>query len=225
MRRPDLLDVLANSADGVFAVAPDDRIILWNDAAERLLGFARSEVLGRPCGDVLLGENARGEKTCFSGCRVTSLARHGRLVENFRISARHRKGHLVPLSVGIVVVPAQRPELSTVVHYLRPLEAASPDDPGTRPGPVPRENPDGGNGDAPSLTILSPREREILRFMAEGRSAREIADRLFISYATVRNHTQHILEKLHMHSKLEAVALAYKEGLTTAPPEHGRSAS
>ena len=89
------------------------------------------------------------------------------------------------------------------------------------PRPRPREHPDGGNGDEPSLSILSPREREILRLMAEGRSAREIADRLFISYATVRNHTQHILEKLHMHSKLEAVALAYKEGLTAAAPENG----
>lgn len=221
MRHPDLLDVLANSADGVFAVAPDDRIILWNEAAERLLGFARTEVLGRPCGEVILGENESGGKICFTGCRVTSLARHGRLIENFRISARHRKGHLVPLSVGVVVVPAQRPELSTVVHYLRPLEEIVPNDPGAHPCPIPREHPEGGNGDKPSLSILSPREREILRLMAEGRSAREIADRLFIGYATVRNHTQHVLEKLRMHSKLEAVALAYSEGLAAVPPKRG----
>jgi PAS domain S-box-containing protein len=221
MRTPDLLDVLANSADGVFAVAPDDRIILWNDAAERLLGYKRADVLGRPCNDVIRGEDRSGRRVCIGGCHVTSLARHGRLVENFRIVARNKQGQPVPLSIGVVVVPARRPELSTVVHYLRPLEETVPKDPGACPDPVPREHPDGGNGDEPSLSILSPREREILRLMAEGRSAREIADRLFISYATVRNHTQHILEKLHMHSKLEAVALAYKEGLTAAAPENG----
>jgi len=56
-----------------------------------------------------------------------------------------------------------------------------------------------------SLTV---REREVLRLMAEGCSSREIADRLGISYATVRSHIRSFDTKLGVHSKIEAVAAA-----------------
>jgi DNA-binding NarL/FixJ family response regulator len=60
---------------------------------------------------------------------------------------------------------------------------------------------------------LSPREREVLSIVAEGLSNQAIAERLFLSVNTVRNHVQRILFKLHAHSKLEAVATAIREGL------------
>jgi DNA-binding NarL/FixJ family response regulator len=60
---------------------------------------------------------------------------------------------------------------------------------------------------------LSPREREVLSVMSEGLSNQAIAERLFLSVNTVRNHIQNILTKLHAHSKLEAVATATREGL------------
>ena len=55
---------------------------------------------------------------------------------------------------------------------------------------------------------LTAREREVLRLMAEGESSREIADRLGISYATVRSHIRSFDTKLGVHSKIEAVAAA-----------------
>ena len=55
---------------------------------------------------------------------------------------------------------------------------------------------------------LTAREREVLRLMAEGASSREIADRLGISYATVRSHIRSFDTKLGVHSKIEAVAAA-----------------
>jgi len=60
---------------------------------------------------------------------------------------------------------------------------------------------------------LSTREVEVLRMMAGGTSTQEIADTLFISVATTRNHIQHILQKLDVHSKLEAVATALRTHL------------
>jgi DNA-binding NarL/FixJ family response regulator len=54
---------------------------------------------------------------------------------------------------------------------------------------------------------------EVLRLMADGLDNRAIADRLSISFTTVRGHVQHILEKLDAHSKLEAVARAAKYAL------------
>lgn len=60
---------------------------------------------------------------------------------------------------------------------------------------------------------LTDRELEILRLLAAGSSTAAIARKLSISPTTVRNHVQRILTKLHVHSRLAAVALAYAEGL------------
>ncbi len=60
---------------------------------------------------------------------------------------------------------------------------------------------------------LTGRELDVLRLMATGRSNREIAAELFISENTVKNHVRNILEKLHMHSRMEAVMFAVKENI------------
>ena len=58
------------------------------------------------------------------------------------------------------------------------------------------------------LERLTPREKEVLRLMAEGTSSREIAHRLGISYTTVRTHIRSLGSKLGVHSKLEAIVKA-----------------
>jgi DNA-binding NarL/FixJ family response regulator len=60
---------------------------------------------------------------------------------------------------------------------------------------------------------LTTRELEILEQLVLGLDNQGIADKLFISYETVRNHIKHIYEKLHVHSKSQAVAKAIKQGL------------
>ncbi|MGA9114870.1 MAG: response regulator transcription factor [Candidatus Dormiibacterota bacterium] len=76
----------------------------------------------------------------------------------------------------------------------------------------------GGNSNNSSLTEpLTPRETAVLLFLADGMSNEEIAKRLFISIHTLRNHIQSIISKLGAHSKLEAVSIAIREGLITAP--------
>jgi DNA-binding NarL/FixJ family response regulator len=59
---------------------------------------------------------------------------------------------------------------------------------------------------------LTPREAEVLRLLASGLSQPEIAERLVISSRTVASHIEHILEKLGLHSRAEAVALAHRSG-------------
>jgi RNA polymerase sigma factor (sigma-70 family) len=58
------------------------------------------------------------------------------------------------------------------------------------------------------LERLTPREKEVLRLMAEGMPSREIASRLGISYTTVRTHIRSLGSKLGVHSKLEAIVKA-----------------
>lgn len=64
---------------------------------------------------------------------------------------------------------------------------------------------------------LTPREVEVLALVAEGLPNRAVGERLYLSVHTVRNHVQRILEKLHVHSKLEAVAVAVREGVIVLP--------
>jgi two-component system NarL family response regulator len=60
---------------------------------------------------------------------------------------------------------------------------------------------------------LTEREIEVLRLVARGMSNREASEQLFISENTVKNHVRNILEKLHLHSRMEAVVYAVRERL------------
>ena len=70
---------------------------------------------------------------------------------------------------------------------------------------------------------LTPREREILSLFALGEGTKTIAERLHISPKTVSTHIQRMLVKLDLHSRGEAVAFAYREGLVKGAS--GRAAS
>jgi PAS domain S-box-containing protein len=61
--------------------------------------------------------------------------------------------------------------------------------------------------------MLTPRQSEVLALIAMGASTVQIAQRLHISRETVRNHVRNILRELGVHSRVEAVALAYRDGL------------
>ena len=65
------------------------------------------------------------------------------------------------------------------------------------------------------LRSLSERERQVLALLARGWSNRRIAEACFLSLNTVRTHVQNVLVKLGVHSKLEAAALAVRQGLVS----------
>lgn len=73
--------------------------------------------------------------------------------------------------------------------------------------PAPQTRPSG------ALESLSARELDVLRLLAHGLSNEEIAQRLFISRATVKTHVASILQKLTLRDRIQAVVLAYESGL------------
>jgi two-component system nitrate/nitrite response regulator NarL len=68
----------------------------------------------------------------------------------------------------------------------------------------------------PSAASLTGRERDVLRLLADGLDQRRIAAELFLSPKTVATHIQHILAKLGVHSRAQAVAVAHRDGLVEA---------
>lgn len=68
---------------------------------------------------------------------------------------------------------------------------------------------------------LTPRQNEVLHLLAHGRSTEQIADELHLSRETVRNHVRRMLIALDAHSRIEALAVAHREGIlrpTERPP-------
>ena len=111
------------------------------------------------------------------------------------------------MQVSILTVRGPRPSQFTVIHL---LQAANDQQPDSRTALHQIPDADTSAAEGQIAADLTPREAEVLRLMAEGAGTAEIADRLFISVATVRTHTQNILKKLDAHSQAQAVSLALR---------------
>ena len=220
-RSVDVLDRIAHSDDAVFALDGNDLVILWNKSCEKLTGRPAYQVLGKRCYDILCGRDAYGNMYCCPSCPVSLQARTkpDDPVQRFQLDVATAAGGRRRLAITTFAIPSTRPALATLVHVLReperqasPLEreleeaVADPQPPGRRPAP------------RGQLAALTPRETEILRGMAQGLSTVAIAEKTFISPVTVRNHVAKILAKLDVHTKLAAVAFAYRNGMVSSEP-------
>jgi len=213
-----LSDLFSRSTDGVFAVDVNERIVFWNGACEQLLGTPAQAAIGHACFDVVHACNLSGQPFCKSGCCMARLAKGGSATLPFPLRFDNGRGKLQKLSVRTVLVPSQQPDLWTVVHLLyrgeiadlcEPLQQSNPQHPGIAEGRRIRNKMLHPSPNDP----LTVRERVILHLLAEGHKSSVISQQLSISLVTVRNHIQHLNEKLGVHSQLEAVAYAYRHNL------------
>lgn len=69
---------------------------------------------------------------------------------------------------------------------------------------------------APACRSLTPRELDVLRFLAQGFSKKRIAETLHLSVKTVDNHSTSIMSKLNIHNRVDLARYAIREGLATA---------
>jgi DNA-binding CsgD family transcriptional regulator len=204
----ETLDQLARGGEAVFATDGADRIILWNKGCEALLGVPSRRVLGKPCYEVMCGRDGNGNLYCHRNCAVAYQAREKKddPVRRFPLTVKTGEGTTRRISSAMFAIPSYHRALTTLVHVLR-AEASMPETAGVSEPLVPMQDFEGG------VTVLTPRETEILACLADGVSTPSIARRLGIATVTVRNHIQSVLQKLEVHSKLEAVVLAHKRRL------------
>ena len=206
----DLDTLLTNTADEVCAIGDDGRIVFWNRAAERLLGYSAREVVGKPCCDVFVGRDPAGNRLCYQGCHVQALVKRGEAVEHFAMATRTKAGRPVWFDISILAVPGTRRDATTTVHLFRDVTTAHEVEALVRER-LAQTRPPPEDGEPPS--DLTRRELEILRLITSGANTRAMADSIHVCPATVRNHVQHILGKLGVHSRLEAAAYATRRGL------------
>lgn len=214
-------EFVANTADGAVAIDEHQTVVLWNGSAKAILGQGSSEVVGRKCFEVVRGRDADGCPFCRSGCEMFRAASHLEAPPTMELSTTRTDGTEVWLSVSSIVVPSRRNGLSVLVHLFREVtrghelaravrdlaKLVSGDAP-----PPHASHPNGGGGPVVAVE-LTQREREILAQLAAGHSTGVIAESLFLSEHTVRNHVASVLAKLGVHSRLEAATYAIRSGL------------
>lgn len=171
------------SGDALFAFDSDLLIVSWNRGAEELTGLSADEAVGRHCWEVLRGHDARGDLVCHGGCSSARLARENWPVacQELLIHAREgtRRAHVSTIAID-------DGDSCLFLHVLVPSEVRS----------------------RPASRLLTIRQEEVLRLLAEGVPAKIIATQLGVVEATVRNHIRAILVALGAHSQLEAIANA-----------------
>jgi PAS domain S-box-containing protein len=200
-----LAEMLFATAEGAFIVDAERRILLWNRAAEHMLGYPAREAIGRTCSDLLVGHQGDHDAD-----RLCCRAPHVMDVHHFDVCTRTRSGSTIWVTVSALRVPVGEIGEMTI-HLLRDVTA-------TRKllalfrerlATITRPRPAAPNGNG----ALTRREVEILRLISTGLNTKKTALKLHVSPATVRNHVQNILGKLSAHSRLEAVAYAIRHDL------------
>ena len=228
MREPEYLDTLCNTADGVFIVDANQRIVRWNKGAERILKHTEAEVLNQNCYHVIAGRAHPDKLWCHSNCKVQSCVEKGTTMENFDLLTHTNEGDPIWLNLTIISpvdgnqrytahimrdVTREKNTSRAVERFLVDLGMSGTareihhEDRGT----IRSVAADSSHREGP--LNLSSRENEVLKLLAEGLSTKALAQRLTISHFTARNHIQNILVKLDLHSKAQAVSYAFKKGI------------
>jgi len=154
-----------------------------------------------------------GHPFCGADCPVIECARHGRAPENYDVHTRTASGHPRWINISIVVLVGRLKRSTLTVHLFRDITEERRKEMRTRRELAQLPASEALNDDQQAGSRLTRREAEVLQLMSAGLSTVRIADVLSVSRTTVRNHIEHLLAKLGVHSKLEAVVYAARHRL------------
>jgi PAS domain S-box-containing protein len=217
MLEQELFDFVNAAADAAFSVNEQGEILSWNAAAERLFGYARSEVLGKGCYQVLRGRGALGTQVCHEGCSILECSGGRTEIPNFDLEVSMRSGKRIWVNLSTVVWQNPRTQHRVVVHLARDISRQKKTERATEKMlQVSRQLNKAAAEIVPAASpveLLSEQELHVLKLFAAGKNSPEIAKELRISLQTLRNHLHHVNQKLRTHNRLEAVMHAIQRKL------------
>ncbi len=211
---------MSPAPDAALRVVVADDHPIWREAVERDLAAAGLDVVGAA------GDGEKAVRVCaavrpdvlvcdlqmpgLSGVEVTRAVAPD--VRVLVLSASGEQADVLEAvkagATGYLVKSASAAELVDAVRRTAAGESVlSPGLAGLLLGEYRRTAADDG---APQLT---PRETEVLRLVAKGLTAKQVAERLVLSHRTVENHVQNTLSKLQLHNRAQLVRYAVEKGL------------
>jgi two-component system response regulator NreC len=161
-------------------------------------------------------EATRRLKAIYPDCKVMALTVHADKQYFMEMLAAGASGYITKQAAAEELVAAIKTIAAGNV-YLQPALARWLLDDYQRlikqTGGQAQNNLQEKEGDAISLDILSPRERQVLEMVGEGLNNNAIGERLRLSPKTIARHRERIMNKLNMHSRTELVKFAIRTGL------------
>jgi PAS domain S-box-containing protein len=219
MRLREIKDLVHSTSDAAFAVDGSGQIVAWNGGSEQMFGLTAASAIGKACGDILEGMDECGS-VCSVDCSVQQAVRNHHPVGNFDLHIQTATGRQW-CNVSVLIADEANSTLPYAIHIIRQIDVRK------RLELLVRDFVVTGTGLAPEQaatlisltrapareTELSDREVSVLRLLAKGATTSAVAEQLHISRTTVNNHIQHILRKLDVHTRLEAIRRAEHAGL------------
>jgi len=187
--------IICRMIDSLIITSKSGNIRIVNQSSLDLLGYTEKELIGQPIDLILKKE---GESECEN-------------VNNIYNTYHSKEGEAIPVLFSRSIIYNEENNISGKVlianNYCPKAQ-------------IKTDQTKGPNGDGSSRNIkaigeipLTSRELEIIRFIAQGVSNREIADTLFISVRTVETHRKNLMQKLHIKSVISMVHYAAKNGI------------
>lgn len=100
----DVYCLFANTGDGAYGIDAQQRIVFWNAAATKLLGYTAADAIGKLCWEVLQGHTPQGELFCQESCLLFQALRRGESPPHFDLVFRHQDGRPVPLNISSIPI-------------------------------------------------------------------------------------------------------------------------
>lgn len=189
----------------VWIVDPRGVLSFVNERALELVGQPLENCIGKFCYEVIAARDESGRSFCRASCPVSSSAQGGGTLEPFTVVIRRSGGAENWIRVLPIPVFAPDGRGPHIVHCALPYDRMHRlEEYLNRVATRTRGQDKGRRRVKRSLTS---REMQILDMLSDDETLYSVADRLNISYVTVRNHVQHVLSKLGVHSIMEAVAI------------------
>lgn len=198
------------SGDAAFAVDRRGVIVSWNSEAEKLFNQDANAVLGQRCWKIMAGQDLYGNRYCCRHCPLMKMASEHESVHSFPVLFRTAANGWKKFTLHCLTVFSGNGDelllhLCNGVHENKEYSGDEYSDKTHFPKNNGATRPSANN----HRGALTNREQEVLALLSEGKSTREIASLMCISPATVRNHIQRTMYKLHVHTRLEAVVTAH----------------